>query len=105
VYFCKFPLTSYGIYWNATNNIRLRSSPTSSQDYTADVEASIHYLANLENVWAGARRSRLIIEELLKQTRMERRAWNFDDFGPDEIADYMFGQENANFQFSSFDMG
>jgi hypothetical protein len=47
----------------------------------------------------------LIIEELLKQTRIERRTWNFDDFGTDEIADYMYGQENANFQFSSFDMG
>jgi hypothetical protein len=54
-------------------------------DAAADVEACIPYLTDLENVWLGARRSRLIIEELLKQSRISTSIWDMSGIGPEEM--------------------
>jgi hypothetical protein len=44
-------------------------SEAETPDVTRDVTACIRYLTNLEQVFNGARRSRLIIEELLQSAR------------------------------------
>jgi hypothetical protein len=83
---------------------RLRLSSLTHEDATRDVEACIHYLTELENVWVGARRNRLIIEELLKQSRISTSIWDMSGIGTDEMGEYMLG-ETMGIDLQGFDFG
>jgi len=85
--------------------LRLRLSSLTHEDATSDVEACIRYLADLENVWVGARRSRLIIEELLKQSRISTSIWDMTGISAGEMGEYMLGQEGMGIDLRGFDFG
>jgi hypothetical protein len=83
----------------------LRFSSLTHEDDTRDVEACIRYLADLENIWVGARRGRLIIEELLKQSRISASIWDMNGIGADEMGEYVLGQEGMGIDLRGFDFG
>jgi hypothetical protein len=84
---------------------RLRFSSLNHEDASREVEACIRYLTDLENVWVGARRSRLIIEELLKQSRISTSIWDMSGIGAGQMGEYMFGQESVGVDLRGFDFG
>ena len=97
-FLCELPRTS-PFLWSQAYITSLRSSPTVHEDIATDVETCIRYLAGLEHIWAGARRSRLILEELLKRSREAQSIWDIDAFGTDDITGYMLRQESVGFDF------
>jgi len=74
---------------------RLRSSESLTNEIILEIEACIRYLAKLENIWNGAKRSRTILEELLSNSRAsnphKRKFHEFDNSF--SIPDYIPGEE------------
>lgn len=71
-----------------TDPHRLRSSPSPlTRTVTNDIESCIRHLTDLENVWVGARRSRLILEELFKQSNTSSERTKKRDFSELDMDD------------------
>lgn len=85
----------------ANSTPSLRFSAITHEDATPEIEACIRYLLDLETIWVGARRSRLIIEELLKRSRLSATVWPMDGIG-DDMGDFMLGQEGLDLRSFTF---
>lgn len=72
----------------------IRSSNPPTEDLILETERCAGYLANLEMVWSGARRSRLIIQELLKQSKSSQRKRGFSEMEAFDILDFTFSQDS-----------
>ncbi len=84
--FCTHYLAMSGVFV-------IRSTNPPTEDLILDAETCAGYLANLETVWSGARRSRLIIQELLKQSRLSQRKRGFSEVEPSDMSDFSFPQD------------
>ncbi|RDW74926.1 hypothetical protein BP6252_06068 [Coleophoma cylindrospora] len=94
--FCTHYLALSGVFL-------VRSSSALQEDYSSDIEACLLCLTRLETVWSGARRSKLILEELLKHSGNQKPDWSFQYFGSDDLEDFVLQQDNPDFTFDGMD--
>ncbi|CZR65615.1 uncharacterized protein PAC_15515 [Phialocephala subalpina] len=79
--------------------LQTRNLSCSNMEMEADIEKSIQYLADLESVWAGAQRSKLMLEELLKVAkRLQRQKRPYADLESFNVS----GPMATGDHFSSF---